>query len=95
MKKCPLAVYTVSHFLVDLACGYTLYSMYAQGLIEANFVAVLFILYNMLAFATQHLFGAIRTWQMDVCLGIIDAENANKMKIFCGFHCKKMENAVH
>ena len=59
MKKCPLAVYTVSHFLVDLACGYTLYSMYAQGLIEANFVAVLFILYNMLAFATQHLFGAI------------------------------------
>ena len=59
MKKCPLTVYTVSHFLVDLACGYTLYSMYTKGEIEAAAVAVLFILYNMLAFATQHLFGAI------------------------------------
>ena len=59
MKKCPLTVYTASHFLVDLACGYTLYSMYAEGKIEAASVAVLFILYNMLAFATQHLFGAL------------------------------------
>lgn len=59
MKKCPLTVYTVSHFLVDFACGYTLYSMYAKGEIEAASVAVLFILYNMLAFATQHLFGAL------------------------------------
>ena len=59
MKKLPLTVYTASHFLVDLACGYTLYSMYARGEIEAASVALLFILYNMLAFATQHLFGAI------------------------------------
>lgn len=59
MKKCPLTVFTASHFLVDLACGYTLYSMYADGKIEAASVAVLFILYNMLAFATQHLFGAL------------------------------------
>ena len=59
MKRCPLTVYTASHFLVDLACGYTLYSMYAEGKIEAASVAVLFILYNMLAFATQHLFGAL------------------------------------
>lgn len=59
MKKRPLSVYILSHFLVDLACGYTLYSMYVKGEIEAASVAVLFILYNMLAFATQHLFGAL------------------------------------
>lgn len=77
MKKCPLTVYTVSHFLVDLACGYTLYSMYTKGEIEAAAVAVLFILYNMLAFATQHLFGALVAV---AAIGIIFFSRKNKSK---------------
>ncbi len=59
MKDNSLITYTISHFLVDLACGYILYAMYASGDIDAASVALLFILYNMLAFATQHLFGAL------------------------------------
>lgn len=59
MRKTSLITYTAAHFLVDFACGYILYAMYTEGDIEAASVALLFILYNMLAFATQHLFGAI------------------------------------
>lgn len=59
MKKTSLMTYTAAHFLVDFACGYILYAMYTEGDIEAASAALLFILYNMLAFATQHLFGAI------------------------------------
>ena len=59
MKKTSLITYTASHFLVDFACGYILYAMYAEGAIDTASVAVLFVLYNMLAFATQHIFGAL------------------------------------
>lgn len=59
MKKTSLLTYTAAHFLVDFACGYILYAMYTEGDIDTASVATLFILYNMLAFATQHLFGAI------------------------------------
>ena len=59
MKKPSLITYTAAHFLVDFACGYILYAMYTEGDIETASVALLFVLYNMLAFATQHLFGAI------------------------------------
>lgn len=58
MKENSLITYTISHFLVDLSCGYALYAMYASGDIDSAEVALLFVLYNMLAFATQHLFGA-------------------------------------
>lgn len=59
MRKPSLITYTAAHFLVDFACGYILYAMYTEGDIEAASVATLFILYNMLAFATQHVFGAL------------------------------------
>lgn len=59
MKKISLIIYTAAHFLVDFSCGYSLYSMYASGDIDAKSAALLFIFYNMLAFATQHLFGAV------------------------------------
>lgn len=59
MKSTSLLTYTAAHFLVDFACGYILYAMYTAGEIEAASVALLFVLYNLLAFATQHAFGAI------------------------------------
>ncbi len=59
MKKTSLLTYTAAHFLVDFACGYILYAMYTADAIAAETVAILFILYNLLAFATQHLFGMI------------------------------------
>ncbi len=59
MKKTSLITYTAAHFLVDLACGYILYEMYTAGDIAADTVALLFLLYNLLAFATQHIFGMI------------------------------------
>lgn len=59
MKNTSLLTYTAAHLLVDFACGYILYAMYAEGEIAAGEVAGLFMLYNLLAFATQHAFGAI------------------------------------
>lgn len=57
MKNTSLLTYTAAHLLVDFACGYILYAMYTEGEIAAASVASLFILYNMLAFATQFVFG--------------------------------------
>ncbi len=59
MKNTSLITYTAAHLLVDFACGYILYAMYTEGEIEAAAVAGLFMLYNLLAFATQHVFGVI------------------------------------
>ncbi len=59
MKSTSLITYTAAHFLVDFACGYILYAMYTAGELEAASVTALFVLYNLLAFATQHAFGAI------------------------------------
>ena len=59
MKNTSLLTYTASHLLVDFACGYILYAMYAEGEIAAASVAGLFMLYNLLAFATQHVFGVL------------------------------------
>lgn len=59
MKSTSLITYAAAHFLVDFACGYILYAMYTEGAIEAESAALLFLLYNLLAFATQHVFGAI------------------------------------
>lgn len=57
--KTSLISYTAAHFLVDFSCGYILYAMFAEGVIDAEAVALLFLLYNLLAFATQHLFGML------------------------------------
>ncbi len=57
--KTSLISYTAAHFLVDFSCGYILYSMFTEGAIDSSSVAILFLLYNLLAFATQHLFGMI------------------------------------
>ncbi len=59
MKKTSLLTYTASHFLVDFACGYILYAMYTDGDIDAGALTGLFLLYNLLAFATQHIFGML------------------------------------
>ncbi len=59
MKNTSLITYAAAHLLVDFACGYILYAMYTEGEIEAASVAGLFMLYNLLAFATQHVFGVI------------------------------------
>lgn len=59
MKKTSLMAFTAGHFLVDLSCGYILYAMYTADVIDPLEVGGLFMLYNLLAFATQHLFGVI------------------------------------
>lgn len=59
MKNTSLLTYAAAHFLVDFACGYILYAMYAEGEITAASAASLFMLYNLLAFGTQFLFGAV------------------------------------
>ena len=58
MKNTSLLTYTAAHLLVDFACGYILYAMYTEGEIAAASVTSLFLLYNLLAFATQYVFGA-------------------------------------
>lgn len=59
MKSTSLITYSASHFLVDFACGYALFSMYTEGLLEADRIAIIFILYDLLAFGVQYIFGAI------------------------------------
>lgn len=59
MKNTSLLTYTAAHLLVDFACGYILYAMYTEGEITAASAAGIFMLYNLLAFATQHVFGVL------------------------------------
>lgn len=59
MKNTSLLTYAAAHFLVDFACGYILYAMFTEGEITAATAAGIFMLYNLLAFGTQFIFGAI------------------------------------
>ena len=59
MKNTSLLTYAAAHFLVDFACGYILYAMFTEGEITAATAAGIFLLYNLLAFGTQFIFGAI------------------------------------
>ena len=56
-RNSSITAYTVGHLLVDFACGYILYYMYTQETIEVIEVGGIFVLYNLLAFATQFIFG--------------------------------------
>lgn len=58
-RSSALLVYTLSHAAVDLGCGYILYLTYADGRTEPTALAMLFILYNALAFGLQMFFGAL------------------------------------
>ncbi len=51
--------YAVSHAVCDLGCGYILYKMYAEGALEEYSSAGLFLLYGILAFGLQFVFGLI------------------------------------
>ena len=57
--RSSLITYTAGHFLVDFACGYILFNMYAAEQLEAVSVSLLFIFYNLLAFGTQFALGAV------------------------------------
>ncbi|MCQ2354686.1 MAG: hypothetical protein MJ102_06250 [Clostridia bacterium] len=57
--RSSLITYTAGHFLVDFACGYILFNMYAAEQLEAVSVSFLFIFYNLLAFGTQFALGAV------------------------------------
>ena len=54
-----LITYSAGHFLVDFACGYILWSMYAKEELDGLSVISVFILYNFFAFATQFIFGIL------------------------------------
>ena len=57
-KKITLAVYTLTHFAVDLGCGWLIYALYNTGAFGADSVATAFLLYNFLAFGVQFIIGA-------------------------------------
>ncbi|MBN2005105.1 MAG: hypothetical protein JXA21_17230 [Anaerolineae bacterium] len=52
-----ITVYGVSHALVDAACAATLFAITALGRIEPQNAALLIILYDVLAFSLQPIFG--------------------------------------
>ena len=52
-----LSVYSVSHALVDATCAATLFAIVALGHTEARELVFLIVLYNVMAFATQPLWG--------------------------------------
>lgn len=54
-----LIAYSAGHFLVDFACGYELWAMYVRGDLEIISVSLIFLVYNLLAFATQFALGAV------------------------------------
>ena len=57
-KKVTLSVYTLTHFAVDLGCGWLVYALYSAEVFGADTVAEMFLLYNFLAFGTQFIIGA-------------------------------------
>lgn len=57
-KKVTLTVYTLTHFAVDLGCGWLIYALHGAGVFGAGSVATAFLLYNFLAFGTQFIIGA-------------------------------------
>jgi FSR family fosmidomycin resistance protein-like MFS transporter len=56
--RASLAVYTISHFVVDFSCGWLLYELYKTGAIGLSYAGFAFILYNILAFGLQFIIGA-------------------------------------
>lgn len=54
-----LSVYSVSHALVDAACGAVLFGGVSQNKLTVEYFAFLVALYNVLAFALQPAFGAV------------------------------------
>jgi FSR family fosmidomycin resistance protein-like MFS transporter len=52
-----ISVYSLSHALVDAACAATVFGIGATGRAEPRDLILLIILYNVLAFATQPVFG--------------------------------------
>ena len=57
-KKVTLTVYTLTHFAVDLGCGWLIYALYNSGVFGIDSAAGVFLLYNFLAFGTQFIIGA-------------------------------------
>ncbi len=55
--RATLAVYTVTHFVVDFSCGWLLYELYKTGAIGAAYAGAAFVLYNFLAFGLQFIIG--------------------------------------
>ena len=58
-KKVTLTVYTLTHFTVDLGCGWLMYALYNTGIFGVDTAAGAFLLYNFLAFGTQFIIGAV------------------------------------
>ncbi len=58
-KKITLTVYTLTHFAVDLGCGWLIYALYNAHIFESDTAAAVFLLYNFLAFGTQFIIGAV------------------------------------
>lgn len=52
-----MAVYSVSHALIDATCAGVLFAMVARAQVEPQTLFYLIVFYNVLAFATQPLFG--------------------------------------
>ena len=51
--------YAFGHFAVDFSCGFILFSLSAGEKLELISASVLFLVYNLLAFGTQFLFGIL------------------------------------
>lgn len=57
-KRVTLTVYTLTHFAVDLGCGWLMYALYNTGVFGVDTAAGAFLLYNFLAFGMQFIIGA-------------------------------------
>jgi FSR family fosmidomycin resistance protein-like MFS transporter len=54
-----ISVYSMSHALVDAACGAILFAIAASGRAEPQYLFQLIVVYNILAFSTQPIFGLL------------------------------------
>lgn len=54
-----ISVYSISHALVDATCGAILFAIVASGQAEPQDLFQLIVLYNVLAFSTQPIFGLL------------------------------------
>ena len=78
--KISLSVYTFSHFCVDFACFYILFSGIASGAPSSEIVAIAFLLYNAIAFGLQPILGYVCDEKPKLPAAVIGC-----ITVLCGF----------
>lgn len=70
MRYLKLTINSISHFAVDFACFFVLYKSVSLSF-SAEIVGILFLIYNIIAFGTQFIFGFLGDEKPRIPLGAI------------------------